>query len=111
MENNSEFQKYQKLKDLRPFSILTVISKVIERVVERKLRLYIENNAVLPVYQTGFSSWHGAATALSHVIDNILSESYVNNSSIFLLSSSIILAGDLLNVSKRCKVHLYADDT
>ncbi|CAB3228376.1 unnamed protein product [Arctia plantaginis] len=73
------------VKDLRPISILPVISKIIERVVEKQLKPYLESNSILPLHQSGFRSGHGTATALTQVTDDILSESDAGKSTILVL--------------------------
>uniref|UniRef100_A0A2A4K4N4 Reverse transcriptase domain-containing protein n=1 Tax=Heliothis virescens TaxID=7102 RepID=A0A2A4K4N4_HELVI len=73
------------LKDLRPISILPVLSKVIERVIEKQLTLYVEANNILPQHQSGFRAGHGTATALAHVTNDILSESDAGRCSMLVL--------------------------
>ena len=60
------------LKDLRPISILPTLSKVIERILDRQTRIYVERYGILPQEQSGFRSDHSCATALLKVTDDIL---------------------------------------
>lgn len=59
-------------KDLRPVSILPALSKVVERIVEQQLRRYLDENKFLPLYQSGFRSGHSCLTALTCVVDDII---------------------------------------
>jgi hypothetical protein len=72
-------------KDLRPISILPVLSKIIERVICTQLTRYLEKNRILPVIQSGFRSGHGTATALAHVADNVLAASHQGEGTILVL--------------------------
>ncbi|XP_050359945.1 uncharacterized protein LOC126779869 [Nymphalis io] len=62
-------------KDLRPISILPVMSKIIEKIVCMQLTTYLETHNILPEHQSGFRKAHGTAAALSAVTDDILSAS------------------------------------
>lgn len=75
----------EELKDLRPISILPVLSKVIERVVCTQLTEYLETQMILPNVQSGFRAGHGTETALAHVTDEILAESDEGNGTILVL--------------------------
>lgn len=61
------------IKDLRPISILPVLSKVMEKVVSSQLVDYLEKNNILPDMQSGFRKARSTTTALLDVTDNILS--------------------------------------
>lgn len=64
--------KVEEIKDLRPISIVPILSKVLERIVCSQLTTYLENENILPVVQSGFRKRHGTDTALAHVIDDII---------------------------------------
>eukprot|EP00661_Eupelagonemidae_sp_cell13_P019080 gene19080-biopygen14534 len=53
-------------KMYRPISILPTISRVVERLVERRLRQYLE--PFLPAKQHGFRAQHGCTSALAALI-------------------------------------------
>lgn len=72
-------------KDLRPISILPVMSKIIEKIVCMQLTTYLETHNILPEHQSGFRKAHGTAAALSAVTDDILSASDNGNGSILVL--------------------------
>ena len=57
----------------RPISILPVISKIVERAVQRQLYHYLNSNNLLSTSQHGFRPRHSTETALSFVTDSILS--------------------------------------
>ena len=57
----------------RPISILPVISKIVERAIQRQLYYYLNSNKLLSSSQHGFRPRHSTETALTVVTDNILS--------------------------------------
>ncbi|KAL0879290.1 hypothetical protein ABMA27_003069 [Loxostege sticticalis] len=60
------------VQELRPISILPCLSKILERVVCDQLTKYLEEQDILPRYQSGFRKDHGTATALADVVDGLL---------------------------------------
>nr|CAH7732385.1 unnamed protein product [Callosobruchus chinensis] len=58
--------------DLRPISILPVLSKVLERAISSQLTEFLEVSAILPSHQSGFRKGHSTTTALARVCDDIL---------------------------------------
>lgn len=58
--------------DLRPVSILSPLSKVLEKVVAVQIREYIERSNVLPARQSGFRGGYSCATCLLDVVDDII---------------------------------------
>lgn len=60
------------LTDLRPISLLPVLSKVFERCLESQLRRYVTDTHGLPEFQSGFRSGYSCTTALAHIIDDVL---------------------------------------
>lgn len=59
------------LNDLRPISILPTLSKVLERIVRVQLTEFIEQNNLLPDYQSGFRAGFSCTTALLKITDDI----------------------------------------
>ena len=57
----------------RPISIIPIISKVVERVVQRQLYHYLSSNHLLSPAQHGFRPRHSTGTALTVVTDHVLS--------------------------------------
>lgn len=59
-------------KDLRPISILPVMSKIIEKAMALQLRRHIEKYHILPECQSGFRPGYSCSTALINIIDDII---------------------------------------
>ena len=59
------------LNELRPISILPILSKVIEKIMKFQLCLHINEYDVLPVRQSGFRPGHSCTTALLDVTDDL----------------------------------------
>lgn len=59
-------------RDLRPISILSSVSKVLEKIINQQLSDFVENNDILPECQSGFRRGHGCSAALTNVTDDIL---------------------------------------
>ena len=60
------------LNDLRPISILPTPSKILEKVVKKQLYSFVNNNKILPKYQSGFRPYHSCATALLKITSDIV---------------------------------------
>lgn len=78
-------QNPTQLKDLRPISILPYLSKILEKAVYRQLSKYVEDNNILPLYQSGFRRGRGTSTALLNVVDDILAEQDAGRGTILAL--------------------------
>ena len=52
------------LKDCRPVSILSVLSKAYEKLILQQLVVFIERESVCHQYQTGYRKNHSTATLL-----------------------------------------------
>lgn len=64
--------KPENFKDLRGISILPTISKILEKVIEQQVRVYLVNNNILPTVQSGFRPGHSCTTALLHIVDDVI---------------------------------------
>ncbi|CAK1588448.1 unnamed protein product [Parnassius mnemosyne] len=73
------------LKDLRPISILPLMSNIVEKVVSQQLLEFLNVNNILPQKQSGFRNGHSTATALLDVVDEVLSEADSGNGTILVL--------------------------
>lgn len=73
----------QSLNDLRPISLLPIMSKALEKVVFQQLTSYINKNGILPSIQSGFRKGHSTTTALLEVTDKILNS--IDNSMVVIL--------------------------
>lgn len=63
----------KELKDIRPISLLPVLSKVCEKVIAEQLNIYLDKYTILPTNQSGFRKKYSCATALLGVTDDIFS--------------------------------------
>ena len=54
------------LKDYRPVSILSVLSKIYEKIVLQQLVVFIERESVYHQHQSGYRKNHSAATLKLH---------------------------------------------
>lgn len=59
-------------KDLRPISILPIISKILEKTIDIQLRNFLEENCLLPKTQSGFRWGHSYTSALLKITDDLL---------------------------------------
>ncbi|KAG7301202.1 hypothetical protein JYU34_014077 [Plutella xylostella] len=61
-------------KDLRPISLLSTLSKILEKAVSNQLTFFLETNKILPSLQSGFRKGRSTSTALIDVVDNMLAK-------------------------------------
>jgi hypothetical protein len=59
------------MNNLRPISILPTFSKILEKVINNQLQIYLKNNNIIPITQSGFKAEHSCTTALLHITDDI----------------------------------------
>ena len=80
----SEFQKakviplaktrdHKNLNDYRPISLLSILSKLLERRVHKHLVTYLETRDILHPLRSGFRRKHSCSTALARLTDSWLS--------------------------------------
>lgn len=62
----------ESFSDLRPISLLPVLSKLFEKILHRQMFCFMNNNNLLAKYQSGFRKGYSSVTALLNVQDDIL---------------------------------------
>ena len=60
------------INDYRPISILSALSKPIEKHIHKNLLQYLDNYSLLHSFQSGFRPKHSCQTALTHLFDQLL---------------------------------------
>jgi hypothetical protein len=60
------------VRSYRPISNLTVVSKLLERLVARQLIAYLKQHDLLPRLQSAYRSGHSTETAVLRVLSDIL---------------------------------------
>ena len=86
------------LKNYRPVSNLTFISKVIEKVISGRLNEHLINNSLFDPLQSAYRDKHSTETALIKVQNDILSALDAGSSAILLMLDHDILLSRLCNV-------------
>lgn len=59
------------VSQLRPISILPVLSKILQNVVHKQLSMFLNHNNLLCPYQSGFRPGHSTVGALTKISDDI----------------------------------------
>lgn len=81
----SKLDQPQDYSDLRPLSILPVLSKVLERIMCDQLNDFINKFNILPENQSGFRRNYSCTTALLNIVDDILSAHDSNKVTVMIL--------------------------
>lgn len=82
-------------KDFRPITILPVLSKIIERIVDSQLRKHLNKYNLLPINQSGFRPNHSCGTALLNITDDIIA-SLDNQKAVALILLDFSKAFDMI---------------
>ena len=69
----------------RPISLLSVVSKLLERVVARRLYRYVERENILPDYQAGFRHKHSTVDLLAELQQEVYSAFAKRESVLFVM--------------------------
>ena len=96
------------LKNYRPVSNLTFISKVIEKVISGRLNEHLINNSLFDPLQSAYRDKHSTETALIKVQNDILSALDVGSSAILLmldLSAAFDTIDHDILLSRLCNVY------
>ena len=59
-------------KNFRPISLLPIVSKIIEKVIQNQTMNYLTENNILYRHQSGFHKNHSTDTCLAYLTDKIL---------------------------------------
>jgi len=60
------------LKNYRPISILSFLSKLLESAVQKRLQSFLDQTGGLPKQQSAYRRWHSTDTALLRIYDDLL---------------------------------------
>ena len=60
-----------KAENYRPVSILSIVSKVLEKAVYKQLEKFLTSNNLMCEFQSGFRSSYSTDSCLIHLIDHI----------------------------------------
>ena len=96
------------LKNYRPVSNLTFISKVIENVISGRLNEHLINNSLFDPLQSVYRDKHSTETALIKVQNDILSALDADSSAILLnldLSAALDTIDHDILLSRLCNVY------
>jgi hypothetical protein len=59
------------VKNYRPISNLTFISKLIERIIAKRLTSYLTDNDLMPFFQSAYRKYHSTETSITNLLSNI----------------------------------------
>ena len=60
-----------KPKNYRPISLLPLISKIIEKIIQNQTQSFLDENKILYTYQSGFRKHYSTDTCLSYLTDRL----------------------------------------
>ena len=86
----------ENLKNYRPVSNLTFVSKIIEKIVATRLNEHLETYNLLEKYQSAYKKFHGTETALLKVQNDILRK-IDNKHAVFLVLLDLSAAFDTID--------------
>ena len=74
----------------RPISLLSMLHKILEKLMSKRLTSFLDDNKILYKYQFGFRAKHSTTQAVTEIVDNLLEE----------LDNGKVTAGIYLDLSK-----------
>lgn len=89
------------LKDVRPISLLPVMSKVFEKNLSTQIIDYLVARKIYPAMQSGYRKAHGTGSAMANVLDDIL-KAYDEGKTSALVLLDFSKAFDLVNHRLLC---------
>lgn len=74
------------IDNYRPITLVSVISKVLEKHIAKHLTAFLDKHKILNVHQYGFRKKHSTINAITHLIENIIDniDNNVKTNSLFL---------------------------
>lgn len=75
----------EELKNYRPVSHLSFLSKIIEKAIFVQLVPHLENNNRIPKFQSAYREYHSTETALCRIYNDLIENSHNSKPSILLL--------------------------
>lgn len=98
------------LKDFRPISLLSLLSKILEKVTFWQINDYFQKNNIIPKHQSGFRLAHSTTTALLNLTDYILRAADERKAAV-LIALDFSKAFDTIDHELLCaKLHYYGFD-
>lgn len=91
----------QNYSDLRPISIISTVSKILEKVIFKQIYTFVNSHNILPSSQSGFRKGYSTNASLTNILDKIIrkADSGLNTALILLDFSK---AFDKINHSLLC---------
>lgn len=98
------------IKDLRPISLLPVLSKIFEKIIYKQIHLFFSENFLIPVHQSGFRSAHSTSTSLLNICDDVFRALDKKRATV-LIALDFSKAFDTIDHDLMCaKLHFYGFD-
>ena len=73
------------LSNYRPISLLSILSKIFEKIIHNQLSQYLTQHKVLDTFQSGFQKQHSTQALLTNLVDDICRGYHDDNITILLM--------------------------